>query len=39
VMEIASMASNTKTNYSSSKKGIINNIWYFIYKCLEISLQ
>jgi hypothetical protein len=26
VMEIASMASNTKTNYSSSKKGIINNI-------------
>ena len=26
VMEIASMASNTKTNYSSSKKGIVNNI-------------
>ena len=26
VLEVASMASNTKTNYSSSKKGIVNNI-------------
>ena len=26
VLEVASMASNAKTNYSSSKKGIVNNI-------------